>query len=86
MTTSTVSAGRVIMFLLPGPAECYVDAVLKEVGNPIHADMDEVFGNGFGRERVNKNLEWEDKASEWQLEVERWVLADKVMMDLANKV
>jgi len=79
-------AGRAIMFLLPGPEEGYVDAVLKKCGSPIHADVDEVFKKGFGGEGVNhKKREWEDKATEWQLEVERWVLADKAVMDLAKK-
>lgn len=59
------------MVLLPGPEECCVDAVLKRYGNPIHADVDEVFRNGFGSERVNKRIEWEAKVSERQLEVER---------------
>lgn len=79
-------AGRAIMFLLPGPEEGYVDAVLKKCGNPIRADMDEVFKKGFGGEGANKKQrEWEDKATEWQLEVERWVLADKAVMDLSKK-
>jgi len=30
-------------------------------------------------------LEWEDKAKEWQSEVEKWVLGDKAVMDLAKK-
>ncbi|CUS10381.1 unnamed protein product [Tuber aestivum] len=45
------------MFLLPGPEEGYVDAVLK---------------NG----KIKLQM---------QLEVERWVLADKAVMDLAKK-
>ncbi|KAG0130332.1 putative ATP dependent RNA helicase [Tuber indicum] len=79
-------AGRAIMFLLPGPEEGYVDAVLKKCGSPIRVDVDEVFRKGFGGEGTNKNKrEWEGKATEWQLEVERWVLADKAVMDLAKR-
>ncbi|KAG0635569.1 P-loop containing nucleoside triphosphate hydrolase protein [Tuber brumale] len=79
-------AGRAVMFLLPGPEEGYVDAVLKKCGSPIRVDVDEVFKKAFGREGTNeKKREWEDKATEWQLEVERWVLADKAVMDLAKK-
>jgi len=33
----------------------------------------------------HKKREWEDKATEWQSEVERWVLADKAVMDPAKK-
>jgi len=47
--------------------------------------MDEVFRKCFGSERVNKRLTLEDKASEWQLEVERWVLADKAVMHLVKE-
>ncbi|RPA90231.1 DEAD-domain-containing protein [Choiromyces venosus 120613-1] len=78
--------GRAIMFILPGAEEGYVDAVLKKCGTPIRADVDEVFKKGFGGEGSNsKKREWEDKATEWQLEIERWVLADKAVMDQAKK-
>jgi len=33
----------------------------------------------------HKKREWADKATEWQLETEIWVLADKAVMDPAKK-
>ena len=33
----------------------------------------------------HKKRKWEDKATEWQLEIEWWVLADKAVMDPAKK-
>ena len=70
---------------LPGPEECCVNAVLKKCGNPIHANMDEVFRKGLGSERVNKRLEWEEEASGWQLEVEKWEVEDKAVMHLEKE-
>lgn len=74
--------GRAVMFLLPGPEESYVDAVLKKGGQPIRADLDDVLKKGFGE---GKKREWEDKATEWQLEVERWVVGNNAVKDLAAR-
>ena len=41
-------AGWAIMFILLGPGEGYVDVVLEKFGNPIQANVDEVFKKGFG--------------------------------------
>ena len=35
------------MFLLLGPEDGYVNAVLKKCGNPIQVDVDEVVKKGF---------------------------------------
>jgi len=51
------------MFLLLGPDEGYVDAVLKKCGNLIQASVDEAFKKGFGRVD-HKKREWGDKATE----------------------
>jgi len=69
------------MFLPPGTEEGYVGTVLKKCGNPIQAGVDEGLRTGVD----HKKREWEDKATEWQSEVERWVLADKAVMGPAKK-
>ncbi|KAL7272568.1 ATP-dependent RNA helicase dbp7 [Rhizina undulata] len=79
--------GKAVMFLLPGPEEGYVDAVLKKgirEGQLIRVDLDEVIKKGFG-EKTDKKREWEDKATEWHLDVERWVQEDKHAQQLAAK-
>lgn len=80
--------GRAIMFLLPGPEEGYVDAVLKKgvrEGQLSRTDIDDVFKKGFGAGKKDKKRDWEDKASEWHLDIERWILEDARMKQLAAK-
>lgn len=90
--------GRAVMFLLPGPEEGYVDAVLRtgvREGQLVRTDLDEIVRKGFaiGKEAGDKKAaaaeekrrEWEDRATEWHLDVERWVLASPAMTDAARK-
>lgn len=81
--------GRATMFLLPGPEEGYVDAVLKKgvrEGQLLRTDVDDVFKKGFGTGAKNdRKRDWEDRASEWQLDIERWLLEDARMKTLAAK-
>lgn len=81
--------GRATMFLLPGPEEGYVDAVLKKgvhEGQLSRTAIDDVFKKGFGTGAKNdRQRDWEDKASEWHLDIERWLLEDTRMKALAAK-
>lgn len=80
--------GRAIMFLLPGPEEGYVDAVLKKgvrEGQLARTDADDIFKKGFGAGKNDKKRDWEDKASEWHLDIERWILEDTRMKNMAAK-
>lgn len=85
--------GRAIMFLLPGPEEGYVDAVLKKgirEGQLVRSELDDIIEKGYGTpakkgERKEKKRDWEDKATEWHLDVERWVMANPMMKELASK-
>jgi ATP-dependent RNA helicase DDX31/DBP7 len=80
--------GRAVMFLLPGPEEGYVDAVLKKgirEGQLVRADVDEVIKKGFGAEEKSKKRDFEDKASEWHLDVERWVMEQPEVAAMAAK-
>lgn len=80
--------GRATMFLLPGPEEGYVDAVLKKgvrEGQLARTDIDDVFKKGFGAGKNDRKRDWEDRASEWHLDIERWLLEDVRMKNLAAK-
>lgn len=80
--------GRAVMFLLPGPEEGYVDAVLKKgvrEGQLGRTDINDVFKKGFGAGKNDKKRDWEDKASEWHLDIERWLLEDVRMKSLGAK-
>jgi ATP-dependent RNA helicase DDX31/DBP7 len=86
--------GRAMMFLLPGPEEGYVDAVLKKgirEGQLVRTDFDEVIRKGFGSgdeiksTKKEKQRDFEDKATEWHLQVERWVMEKPGIAQLAAK-
>ena len=89
--------GRASCFLMPGPEEGYVDVLKgcagdgtvkgeaaedvlrKGFGKQIPAAKDRMDGAAIGGGR------WDDEATEWQLELERWVVGDKRAGELARK-
>jgi len=80
--------GRAVMFLLPGPEEGYVDSVLKEgirEGQLVRSDLDEMIRKGFGVDKTAKKRYFEDKATEWHLQVERLVMENADIGQLAAK-
>ncbi|TGZ83308.1 ATP-dependent RNA helicase dbp7 [Ascodesmis nigricans] len=80
--------GKAVMFLLPGPEEGYVDAVLKKgirEGQLSRAEADTVIEKGLAENAKEKRRDWEDRATEWQLNVERWIMDDSATKDLASK-
>ena len=88
--------GRACCFLMPGPEEGYV-AVLKECAgkSAIKGEAaEDVLRKGFGKQfpsAQNKSDgaatggKWDDEATEWQLELERWVVEDKRAGEMARK-
>ena len=79
--------GRAVIFLLPGSEEGYVDVLKSSYKScsegsrsVTHTSADDVLKRGFGAtsgvvKTGGGGHEWEQKATEFQLEVERWVLA-----------
>ncbi|KAK8219334.1 ATP-dependent RNA helicase dbp7 [Zalaria obscura] len=74
--------GRALIFLQPGTEEGYVE-ILKEGRHDggrglTRHDADELLKRGFAASGVvsasANSREWEDKATTWQLDVERWAL------------
>lgn len=89
--------GRACCFLMPGPEEGYVD-VLKECAgeSAIRGEgAEDVLRKGFGKQIASaKNKldgtatnggKWDDEATDWQLELERWVIEDKRAGEMARK-
>ena len=91
--------GRAVMFLLPGPEEGYVDAVLKQgirEGQLVRRDLDDVILKGFGggggggasdggAGGKKDKRDAEDRATEWHLAVERWVMDGAAAAQLAAR-
>ena len=90
--------GRAIIFLLPGAEEGYVDVLKSSYKSSVEGtkavtqmDSEEILKKGFtstGGGSAPKNREfkdWEREATEFQLDVERWVLESTPDHELARK-
>jgi len=81
--------GRAMIFLQPGNEEGYV-GILKDTradggrGVTRHGAED-LLRRGFGSTGLGGGKDWEARATEWQLAVERWVLSDEMMLEMARK-
>ncbi|KAI4246786.1 MAG: hypothetical protein L6R40_001815 [Gallowayella cf. fulva] len=83
--------GRAVIFLMPGAEEGYVDLLRQGyrdgVGRGlIHTEAGDILKKGFGNTEASLAIDqkpsvdgasWSERAEQWQLEVERWVLDDK---------
>ena len=90
--------GRAVIFLMPGSEEGYVE-ILKAgykdgIGKGLaRSDAEEILRKGFGAETPGNNSKrtssgnrgWEEKATEWQLDVEKWVIHDKRAGEMGRK-
>ena len=88
--------GQACCFLMPGPEEGYISVLRECMGEGFvkGEGAEDVLRKGFtssiGQEK-NKNdtklstARWDDRATEWQLEVERWVIDDKRAGDMAKR-
>lgn len=83
--------GRALIFLQPGGEEGYVD-ILKEgrrdAGRGLtRHDADELLKKGFTPTTgtVTNSREWEEKATDWQLDVERWTIENPKHLEQARR-
>lgn len=76
--------GRALIFLLPGEEEQYVDILASGYRDGkkslVHNTAEELVRKGFG----GTGKEWEDRATEWQLDVERWTLDSPKRLEMAR--
>ncbi|EER38339.1 ATP-dependent RNA helicase DBP7 [Histoplasma capsulatum H143] len=81
--------GRAHIFLLPGNEEKYVEILkqgYRDSGAKIsHTDVNETLKRGFGGNTETTSKGWEDKATEWQLDVERWALENPTVLEMARR-
>jgi ATP-dependent RNA helicase DDX31/DBP7 len=81
--------GRALIYLLPGEEEGYI-GILKESyrdgGKGLRrSNADDLLKRGFGSPGVGGGKDWEERATEWQLEVERWTLEDPKHLEMARR-
>ena len=93
--------GRACCFLMPGPEEGYISILKSCAGGELGwvkgEDAENVLKKGFVNQithnttKDNKDVltiqqgKWDDRATDWQLDVERWVIDDKRAGELARK-
>jgi ATP-dependent RNA helicase DDX31/DBP7 len=86
--------GRAIIFLMPGAEEGYVEvlkssykAAAEGAGSVTHTPADEILKKGFGPSSglVAAGNAWEQKATDFQLDVERWVLSAPKYGEMAKR-
>lgn len=77
--------GRALIFLLPGNEEEYVSILASGYRDGkkslVHNSAEDIIRKGFG----GVGREWEDRATEWQLEVERWSLDSPKYLEMARR-
>lgn len=81
--------GRACCFLMPGEEEGYI-SILKECageGTVKIENAEEVLRKGFvGSKGVGDgSSKWDDRATDWKLDVERWVIENKRAGEMARK-
>ena len=93
--------GRACCFLMPGPEEGYIDILKQCAGGNSEwvkgEDAENVLERGFVNQTIhakskdNKDVltvqegRWDERATDWQLDVERWVIDDRRAGELARK-
>ncbi|KAL4967806.1 putative ATP-dependent RNA helicase [Aspergillus stella-maris] len=81
--------GRALIFLLPGCEENYVDILKKgyrDGGKALsRLTTDDILKRGFGGNVESQSRDWDEKATEWQLELERWALENHEALELARR-
>jgi ATP-dependent RNA helicase DDX31/DBP7 len=77
--------GRALIFLLPGDEEEYVSILASGYREGkkalVHNTAEELLRKGFG----GTGHEWEERATEFQLEVERWALESPKYLEMARR-
>ncbi|KAL4931634.1 putative ATP-dependent RNA helicase [Aspergillus undulatus] len=81
--------GRALIFLLPGCEENYVDILKKgyrDGGKALSRNTtDDILKRGFGGNVESNSRDWDEKATEWQLELERWALENPEALEMARR-
>ncbi|KAG4424693.1 ATP-dependent RNA helicase dbp7 [Cadophora malorum] len=77
--------GRALIFLLPGEEEEYVSVLASGYRDGkkslTHNSSEDVLRKGFG----GSGREWEERATEWQLDVERWAQESPKYLEMARR-
>lgn len=80
--------GRALIFLQPGCEENYVQVLkrgYRDGGKALtRTDANEILKRGFGGNESGKK-NWEEKTTDWQMDVERWALDNPEYLEMARR-
>ncbi|KAJ5327503.1 hypothetical protein N7541_009682 [Penicillium brevicompactum] len=80
--------GRALVFLQPGCEENYVQILkrgYRDGGKALtRTDANEIIKRGFGSNDSGKK-NWEEKTTDWQMDVERWALDNPEYLEMARR-
>jgi ATP-dependent RNA helicase DDX31/DBP7 len=80
--------GRALIFLQPGCEENYVEILkrgYRDGGKALtRTDANEILKRGFGSNDSRKK-NWEEKTTDWQMDVERWALENPEYLEMARR-
>lgn len=81
--------GRALIFLTPGCEENYVEILkggYRDGGKALtRTDMNEILKRGYGGNVESANHDWERKAGDWQVDIERWALDNPQYLEMARR-
>ncbi|KAI9728192.1 MAG: ATP-dependent RNA helicase dbp7 [Chrysothrix sp. TS-e1954] len=81
--------GRAMMFLMPGTEEGYVEILegsRQDGGHPLSRNVAEsLLRKGFGSPGIGGGDDWDQRATGWQLDIERWILNDPAHLEKARR-
>lgn len=81
--------GRALIFLQPGCEENYVEILkrgYRDGGKALtRTDATEILKRGFGGNVDPYSKNWEEKTTDWQMDVERWALENPKYLEMARR-
>ncbi|KAE8350419.1 P-loop containing nucleoside triphosphate hydrolase protein [Aspergillus coremiiformis] len=81
--------GRALIFLMPGCEENYVEILkrgYRDGGKALtRTNADDILKRGFGGNIESANKDWEEKATDWQMDLERWAVDNPEYLEMARR-
>lgn len=81
--------GRALIFLMPGCEENYVDVLkrgYRDGGKALtRTTAEDIIKRGFGGNIQSESKNWEEKATDFQMDIERWALDHPEYLEMARR-
>ncbi|KAE8146817.1 DEAD-domain-containing protein [Aspergillus avenaceus] len=81
--------GRALIFLMPGCEENYVEVLkrgYRDGGKALtRTNAEDILKRGFGGNVQSASKNWEEKATDWQMDLERWAVDNPEYLEMARR-